>query len=77
MVLLVKPQFEAGRREVDRGRGVITDPEIHDRVRDEIDEALEAAGCTVVAWTDSPITGADGNREFLVLATTTATSTGR
>lgn len=76
MVLLVKPQFEAGRREVDRGRGVITDPEIHDRVRDEIDEALEAAGCTVVAWTDSPITGADGNREFLVYAETPDASSG-
>ncbi len=77
MVLLVKPQFEAGRREVDRGRGVITDPTIHERVRDEIDQALLDAGCTVGGWVDSPITGADGNREFLVLATTTATSTGR
>ncbi len=37
MVLLVKPQFEAGRQEVDRGRGIITDPAIHDRVRVEID----------------------------------------
>ena len=70
MVLLVKPQFEAGRQEVDRGRGIITDPSIHDRVRAEIDEALVAAGCDVIGWTDSPITGADGNREFLVHATT-------
>ena len=70
MVLLVKPQFEAGRQEVDRGRGIITDPAIHDRVRAEIDEALVAAGCDVIGWTDSPITGADGNREFLVHATT-------
>ena len=70
MVLLVKPQFEAGRQEVDRGRGIITDPSIHERVRVEIDEALVAAGCAVVDWTDSPITGADGNREFLVHATT-------
>ena len=38
MVLLVKPQFEAGRQEVDRGRGIITDPAIHDRVRTEIDD---------------------------------------
>jgi len=70
MVLLVKPQFEAGRQEVDRGRGIITDPAIHDRVRAEIDEALVADGCDVIGWTDSPITGADGNREFLVHATT-------
>jgi 23S rRNA (cytidine1920-2'-O)/16S rRNA (cytidine1409-2'-O)-methyltransferase len=70
MVLLVKPQFEAGRQEVDRGRGVITDPAIHDRVRAEVEEALLASGCSVVGWTDSPITGADGNREFLVHAVT-------
>ena len=70
MVLLVKPQFEAGRAEVSRGKGVITDPEIHDRVRSEIDEALTHAGCTVVGWTTSPITGADGNVEFLVHAVT-------
>lgn len=70
MVLLVKPQFEAGRQEVARGRGVITDPAIHRRVRDEIEAALGDAGCDVVGWTDSPITGADGNREFLVHATT-------
>jgi 23S rRNA (cytidine1920-2'-O)/16S rRNA (cytidine1409-2'-O)-methyltransferase len=75
MVLLVKPQFEAGRREVDRGRGIITDPEIHERVRTEVDAALVAAGCSVLGWTDSPITGADGNQEFLVHATTSTEDT--
>jgi 23S rRNA (cytidine1920-2'-O)/16S rRNA (cytidine1409-2'-O)-methyltransferase len=70
MVLLVKPQFEAGRREVDKGRGVIADPAVHARVRDEIAAALIAEGCSVVAWTESPITGAEGNREFLVHAVT-------
>ena len=70
MVLLVKPQFEAGRQEVDRGRGVITDPAIHDRVRAEIEQALVTAGCSLRGWTDSPIVGADGNREFLVHAST-------
>ncbi len=69
MVLLVKPQFEAGRAEVSRGRGVVTDPEVWERVRNEITEALMASGCEVRAWTESPITGADGNREFLVHAT--------
>jgi 23S rRNA (cytidine1920-2'-O)/16S rRNA (cytidine1409-2'-O)-methyltransferase len=69
LVLLVKPQFEAGRRDVAKGHGVITDPAIHTRVRDEIGETLERSGCTVVGWCDSPITGADGNHEFLVHAT--------
>jgi len=68
MVLLVKPQFEAGRVEVSRGRGVITDPAIWERVQREIEQSLNAAGCEVAGWTDSPITGADGNREFLVHA---------
>ena len=72
MVLLVKPQFEAGRREVDRGRGVITDPVVHERVRNEVAAALEAAGAVVEGWTTSPITGADGNVEFLVHATSPA-----
>lgn len=70
MILLVKPQFEAGRAEVSRGRGVVTDPEVHDRVRNEVEAALRDAGCDVVAWTTSPITGADGNVEFLVHAVT-------
>ena len=70
MVLLVKPQFEAGREEVSRGRGVITDPVVWERVRDEVAEAFVGAGCEVFGWTDSPITGADGNHEFLVHAVT-------
>ena len=70
MVLLVKPQFEAGKAEASRGRGVITDPAVWERVRGEVDAALVAAGCEVRGWTESPITGADGNREFLVLAVT-------
>lgn len=74
MVLLVKPQFEAGRREVDRGRGVITDPAVHDRVRDEVATALTDVGCEVIGWTTSPITGADGNVEFLVHAATDSES---
>ncbi len=68
LVLLVKPQFEAGRQEVGKGRGIITDPEIHARVRDEIEQSLIGSGCVVLGWIDSPITGAEGNREFLVHA---------
>jgi 23S rRNA (cytidine1920-2'-O)/16S rRNA (cytidine1409-2'-O)-methyltransferase len=70
MVLLVKPQFEAERNEVDKGRGVITDPVIHARVRDEVEAVFASTGCHVMGWTDSPITGADGNKEFLVHVTT-------
>jgi 23S rRNA (cytidine1920-2'-O)/16S rRNA (cytidine1409-2'-O)-methyltransferase len=72
LVLLVKPQFEAGRAEVSRGHGVIVDPEIHARVRTEIEASLADAGCRVIGWCDSPIAGGDGNREFLVHATTGA-----
>jgi 23S rRNA (cytidine1920-2'-O)/16S rRNA (cytidine1409-2'-O)-methyltransferase len=70
LVLLVKPQFEAGRQEVSKVKGVITDPAIHDRVRAEVATSLEQNGCRVHGWIDSPLTGADGNREFLVYATT-------
>jgi len=69
MVLLVKPQFEAGRAEAGRGRGVISDPAIHDRVRDEIDGALRDAGCVVVGWVTSALRGASGNVELFVHAT--------
>lgn len=68
MVLLVKPQFEAGRSEVSRGRGVISDPAVWSRVRHEVESSLVDAGCAILDWTDSPIAGADGNREFLVHA---------
>jgi 23S rRNA (cytidine1920-2'-O)/16S rRNA (cytidine1409-2'-O)-methyltransferase len=68
LVLLVKPQFEAGRQEVSRGHGIITDTAIHARVRGEVEACLLQHRCTVVAWTDSPISGADGNHEFLVHA---------
>ncbi|MEY4173692.1 MAG: hypothetical protein RI900_857, partial [Actinomycetota bacterium] len=69
MVLLVKPQFEAGRAEVSKGRGIITDPAVHERVRSEVHTAIEAAGGAVHGWMDSPLLGGDGNREFLVHAT--------
>ena len=64
VVVLVKPQFEAGRAEV--GRGVIRDPAIHARVVDEIKAAAAAVGLTPGATTPSPITGQKGNVEFLL-----------
>jgi 23S rRNA (cytidine1920-2'-O)/16S rRNA (cytidine1409-2'-O)-methyltransferase len=47
---------------------VITDPQIHERVRQEIHQALVDAGCDVRGWIDSPIRGGHGNRELLVHA---------
>jgi 23S rRNA (cytidine1920-2'-O)/16S rRNA (cytidine1409-2'-O)-methyltransferase len=68
LVALIKPQFEASRREVGRGRGVIVDPAIHGRVRREIRVFVEATlpGARVVAEVPSPLAGADGNREFFI-----------
>ena len=69
MVLLVKPQFEAGREEVSRGRGIITDPATHDRVVADIASCAESLGCKVMGTIESPIKGADGNTEFLMYVT--------
>ena len=68
-VFLVKPQFEAGREEAARSRGVITDPAIHERVRDDVHAALVQHGATAVQWTTSPLRGSDGNVELLVTGT--------
>jgi 23S rRNA (cytidine1920-2'-O)/16S rRNA (cytidine1409-2'-O)-methyltransferase len=70
LVLLVKPQFEAGREEASRGRGVITDPEIWRRVLQEVAGALEHERAAIMGVMASPLTGADGNVEFLVHART-------
>jgi 23S rRNA (cytidine1920-2'-O)/16S rRNA (cytidine1409-2'-O)-methyltransferase len=68
LVALVKPQFEAGRAEADKGRGVIRDPAVQEstlaRVRDFT--LAHLAGAQLIGTMDSPITGADGNREFLL-----------
>lgn len=65
IVALVKPQFEAGRRDVGK-RGVVSDPAVHARVIDEVTEAARAAGLVRVGLVESPVTGAQGNREFLM-----------
>ena len=65
VVVLVKPQFEAGRQDVERG-GLVTDPAVHARVLDEVRAAARAVGLTPMADTPSPITGATGNQEFLL-----------
>ena len=66
LLALVKPQFEAGRGEVGKG-GVIRDPAIHQRVCDEATAWLAAQlGWSVAGITQSPITGPEGNLEFLL-----------
>lgn len=69
VIALIKPQFEAGRKEVDRGSGVITDPAIHDRVIGELETFVgeELPGLQWRGVVESPLTGPAGNKEFLVL----------
>ncbi len=67
MVALIKPQFEVSRAEVGKG-GVVRDPALHARVCDEVREWVEGLGFTVQGITKSPITGPEGNVEFLISA---------
>lgn len=65
---LIKPQFEAGKEEVDKGAGVITDPLVHERVIHELADFVKQAGqLTWCGVTESPLLGPAGNKEFLVL----------
>jgi 23S rRNA (cytidine1920-2'-O)/16S rRNA (cytidine1409-2'-O)-methyltransferase len=68
VVVLVKPQFEAGRPEASRGKGVIRDPAIHRRTLTEGISALLASQAAIMGVMPSPITGQAGNIEFLVHA---------
>ncbi len=68
ILALVKPQFEAGRREVSRGRGVIRDAETWAQVTEDVASAFAHEGADVIATMQSPLTGADGNVEFFLHA---------
>lgn len=68
LVMLVKPQFEASRKEADRSRGVIRDPKVWQRVLHEVATAADDAGLTVVGLIHSPLLGGNGNSEFLMHA---------
>ena len=68
VVALIKPQFEAGKAEADRGEGVITDPAVHARVLAELERFVaELPGVTWRGVVESPLLGPAGNKEFLVL----------
>lgn len=68
MVALIKPQFEAGKEEADKGRGVITDTAVHERVLAELQEFVASqAGICWRGVVESPLLGPAGNKEFLAL----------
>jgi 23S rRNA (cytidine1920-2'-O)/16S rRNA (cytidine1409-2'-O)-methyltransferase len=66
LIALVKPQFEAGRKEVSRGKGVIRDPLVHCQVLSDILEYAQGLGFAVRSLVRSPLMGPKGNAEFLV-----------
>ncbi len=64
LITLIKPQFEAQKRDVERG-GIVKDPKVHQKVIKQVTEGIQAQGFSLVGVTESPITGAEGNKEFL------------
>lgn len=68
VIALVKPQFECTKIEADQAGGVIRDPHIHDRVLREVQESFVAVGVQTIGVVRSPITGHEGNVEFLLHA---------
>lgn len=67
LVVLVKPQFEVGKGQVGKG-GIVRDPELHRAAVDKVRQSLQGSGFGRIAETESPILGAEGNREFLLHA---------
>ncbi len=66
VVVLVKPQFEVGRKQASRGRGVIRDPELWQAALDRVLDAAATAGLPPQAAVPSPLRGAQGNVEFFL-----------
>jgi 23S rRNA (cytidine1920-2'-O)/16S rRNA (cytidine1409-2'-O)-methyltransferase len=67
LIVLVKPQFEAGREHVGKG-GIVRDPEIQQQAVEKVRSTVKSLGAVSTEITDSPILGAEGNREFLLYA---------
>jgi 23S rRNA (cytidine1920-2'-O)/16S rRNA (cytidine1409-2'-O)-methyltransferase len=66
IVVLVKPQFEAGRTEVSRGKGVIRDPALRRAALEKVASAFASQGATIMGAMASPLLGPAGNAEFLL-----------
>ena len=66
IIALIKPQFEVGKGEVGKG-GIVRDPAAHQKVIDDVSSMAQELGLSVAGVCESPITGADGNREFLIV----------
>jgi len=66
LVMLVKPQFEASKAQVDLGKGVIVDPGVWREVLNQVETSVRGAGAAIMGGMVSPITGAEGNVEFLI-----------
>ncbi len=66
VIALVKPQFEAGRKDAARGAGVIRDPEVHRRVLGQVIEMAQSQSYGVAGLIRSPLVGPKGNIEFLI-----------
>lgn len=64
LITLIKPQFEARRDQVGKG-GIIKDPKVHQEVLDKVITGIESYGFKCQGWTESPIEGSSGNKEFL------------
>ena len=65
VLCLIKPQFEAGKEKVGKGKGVVRDPEIHKEVLDNFVSLTQEIGFTILGLTFSPVKGPEGNIEFL------------
>ncbi len=64
LIVLIKPQFEAERREVAKG-GIVKDPAVHEKVVNKVTEGIQKHGFTLQGVVESPIRGTEGNKEFL------------
>ena len=67
LLMLAKPQFELQPGQVGKG-GVVRDPALYRQVEQRLRDCCASLGLAVLGWTDSPITGGDGNREFFLHA---------
>ena len=76
IVTLIKPQFEVGKGEVGKG-GIVKNPAQHERVIASVNAAAQSLGLSVGGVIASPITGADGNKEFLALYVRTGSGSDR